>query len=166
MNATLTALKDIPGVEGSFVLNRDGALAARELPAIFNDAIFPEIARRLDGIRAGLESQVAAFDDMVFKFETHWLYTRRLENGTLLILTTANVNFPALKMASNLASKQITEALSKAPSPAVVAKVESAPVAPAPAPAPVKAPEPEPVAAAPAAAPKKRMMWRGQMVEV
>jgi len=46
MQIVLTALKDIPGVVGSFVLTPRGALAAREMPSVYPDDIFPEMGRR------------------------------------------------------------------------------------------------------------------------
>lgn len=105
----LTALKDIPGVVGSFVLADQGALLCREMPAIYPDAIFPELARRLVGMKEAVETQASPFSDLLLKFDAFWLLNRRASKCTLSILTTQAVNYPALRMATNVALKQIEE---------------------------------------------------------
>lgn len=162
MQTVLAALKDIPGVVGSFVLNPQGVLVAREMPAIFPDNVFPNLGRRLASVVEALETQVSAVQELLLKFEGHWLLVRRSTHGFLTILTNDAVNFPALKMASNVALKQVAEHLIANPpviaTPAVVETIEAAP-------------NPAPTSAAPAAEPaapeatKKRRMWRGRWVD-
>lgn len=164
MQPVLAALKDIPGVLGSFMLSPQGALVAREMPSIYPDSTFPELGRRLASVAEALETQMSAVQDLVLKFEDHWLFARRSAHGFLAILTSATVNFPALKMASNVAMKQITEQLTAqlqslpAETPATVA-IEASVVAAVP------PPMPEPVAAPVSVPSKPRRMWRGQIVE-
>lgn len=159
----MLALKDIHGVEGSFVMNTDGDLVCRQMPAIFADEIFPELGRRLLNIYSTFDTQVSAFDDLLLKFEGYWLYIRRAAHGFLSILTTESVNYPALKMASNLAMGQINTQLPNA-KPLAVTTVRSAhdlepmpevaaPVAPA-----MEAPKP-------ASTPIHRRFFRGQPVD-
>lgn len=158
MQPVLSALKDIQGVVGSFVLNPQGVLIAREMPAIFPDSVFPNLGRRLASVVEAIETQIANVQELLLKFEGHWLFVRRSAQGFLTILTSDSVNFPALKMASNVALKQVTEHLAAnlfvAPTPAVVEVAEHAPAATA---SESKALAPEPA--------KKRRMWRGQWVD-
>jgi hypothetical protein len=164
MQPVLSALKDIPGVVGSFVLNPQGVLLAREMPAIFPDTIFPNLGRRLASVVEAIETQIANVQELLMKFEGYWLFVRRSAQGFLTILTSESVNFPALKMASNVALKQVTEHLVANPmvisTPIVSDLPEPAPTAAA-SPDATKAPAPG-VAAEPA---KKRRMWRGQWVD-
>lgn len=156
MQLVLTALKDIPGVVGSFVLTPQGALAGREMPAIYPDDAFPEMARRLATISEVLESQMGAAREVLMKFEGYWLFVRHTANCLLSVLVAENVNFPALRMATNVALKQVTEHLSANPAPAA-----------SPAPAPT-ASAPAPVATAPEAAAepaKRRRFFRGQWLD-
>jgi predicted regulator of Ras-like GTPase activity (Roadblock/LC7/MglB family) len=158
MQSVLSALKDIPGVVGSFVLNPQGVLVAREMPGIFPDTVFPNLGRRLASVIEAMETQVSAVQDLLMKFEGHWLFVRRSAQGFLTILTSDTTNFPALRMASNVALKQVTEHLIA--NPPVIAVPAASDVAEPSSPAPL------PPAAAPAAeAPKKRRMWRGQWVD-
>jgi predicted regulator of Ras-like GTPase activity (Roadblock/LC7/MglB family) len=148
MQTILTALKDIPGVVGSFVLTPQGALAAREMPAIYPDNIFPELGRRLTTIGEVVDSQMGPMQELLMKFESYWVFVRHTANCLLTVLVADSVNFPALRMATNVALKQLAElSISTAPAP-----VPAAPAAPAP-------------EAAPASAPARRRMWRGQWVD-
>lgn len=176
MQSVLTALKDIPGVVGSFVLSSQGGLIAREMPAIYPDSTFPELGRRLASVSEAMETQVSTVQDLLLKFEGYWLFVRRTTQGFLSILTTETVNFPALKMASNVALKQVAEKLA-AVSAVPLAPVEVVPIEPAPAPVPEPAAPatPEPVAAAPSTGggilaavlggSKPKRVWRGQVID-
>jgi len=148
MQNVLTALKDIPGVVGSFVLNDKGALVSREMPAIYPDEIYPEMGRRLVGVYEAIALQVASLGDLVLKFEGYWFLCRRSAQCFLGILTTETVNYPALKMATNVALKQIDEQVASLP-PLIVEKVAVPEVA---------------VAPAPAVEVKKRF-WRGTLID-
>lgn len=129
MQHVLTALKDIPGVVGSFVLNDRGTLVSREMPAIYPDEIFPEMGRRLVGVYEAIASQAAALGDLVLKFEGYWFLCRRTAQCFLGILMTETVNFPALKMATNVALKQLDEKVASMP-PLIVEKAAVAAAAP------------------------------------
>jgi predicted regulator of Ras-like GTPase activity (Roadblock/LC7/MglB family) len=174
MEKILAALKDIHGVEGSFVMNVNGDLVCRHMPTIFADEIFPELGRRLLNIYSTFDLQVSQFDDLLLKFEGYWLYIRRAAHGFLSILTTESVNYPALKMASNLALGQINAQIQNVkPLPIAPAGTVSSPTVSAPAAAPVAAPapmalpdpKPAPVAAPKPSVPLHRRFFRGQPVD-
>lgn len=164
MQQVLTALKDIPGVMGSFVLTPQGALAAREMPAIYRDDIFPEMGRRLATIGEVVDSQVGPLRELVLKFEGYWLFVRHTADCLLSVLVADTVNLPALRMATNVALKQVVDQLHTTQTAPVVA-------APVPAPEPAVVPAavvPAPVEAAPApapATPTRRRFFRGQWVD-
>lgn len=115
MQNVLIALKDIPGVVGSFVLNEKGLLVSREMPSIYPDEIYPEMGRRLVGVFEAIASQAAALGDLVLKFDSYWFLCRRTTQCFLGVLTTEAVNYPALKMATNVALKQIDEQVASLP---------------------------------------------------
>lgn len=160
MQAILTSLKDIPGVVGSFVLNPQGALLAKEMPSIYPGEIFPEMGRRLVSVGEVLEQQTASFQEILLKFEGSWLFVRRTAQCLLSVLVSETVNYPALRMATNVALKRISDQLLA--QPAIPLPVASAPEPVAPAPAATAVPA---APAAPAASAKPRRMWRGQVVE-
>lgn len=163
MQQVLTALKDIPGVVGSFVLNDKGALVSREMPAIYPDNIYPEMGRRLIGVYEAIALQMASLGDFLLKFDGYWFLCRRTTQCFLGILTTESVNYPALKMATNVALKQLDAQVSSM-TPILAEKV----VEPAPVEEMAAVPEPEPEAApvAATAAPSKgKRFWRGSWID-
>jgi predicted regulator of Ras-like GTPase activity (Roadblock/LC7/MglB family) len=145
MQHVLTALKDIPGVVGSFVLNEKGILVSREMPAIYPDEIYPEMGRRLVGVYEAIALQVASLGDLVLKFEGYWFLCRRTAQCFLGILTTETVNFPALKMATNVALKQIDEQVASLPPLLAEKAVAAAPAVPTET--------------------KQKRFWRGSLVD-
>jgi hypothetical protein len=163
MQHVLAALKDIPGVVGSFVLNGQGGLVSREMPAVYPEAMYPDIGRRLLSVHEAIDSQVEASTECVLRFDSYWFLSRRTANCFLGVLTTEAVNYPALRMATNVALKQIGDSvLPEVKAPEAVAEVPlpvAVAVAPPSQPAPASAPAPAPAPA------KPRRLWRGQYVE-
>lgn len=162
MSSALSSLKDIPGVFGSFVFAPDGALTARDMPALYPDSVFTEIGRRLESIAEAVDGQLKGYHELLAKFDGHWLLSRRTPKGTLNVLVDESVNFPALKMAANVAVKHLDKLEAPAPPPPVVER--------APAPAATSLPPPPPAPSVAVAAPvspeqKPRRIWRGQVVE-
>ncbi len=162
MEKILAALKDIHGVEGSFVMNTNGELVCRQMPAIFADEIFAEVGRRLLSIYSTFDLQVSQFDDLLLKFDGYWLYIRRAAHGFLSILTAETVNYPALKMASNLALSQLTNQIQTA-RPIAIAPAVMATQSPVP--APVAAPAPVVMEPPKTVTPIHRRFFRGQPVD-
>jgi predicted regulator of Ras-like GTPase activity (Roadblock/LC7/MglB family) len=111
LRASLTALKDVAGVTGSFVCGFDGRLIARELPAVFDDAALHEAGGRLTRIRETFAAVGDAVDVVVIRMGDHKLYLKSLSGGLLCIVAETKVNMPALRMASNLVSRRIAGAI-------------------------------------------------------
>ena len=152
MQQILRNLKDVSGVLGSFVLNNDGALVEKEMPAFVGVEVYPDLGRRLITAFGTLDTVLGEFDDMLLKFDEQWIYSRRLVNGVLSILSSTSVNLPALRMATNIAATKVDTLIPQ------VALLSTEPVAP------------EPVIAAPApavqpTAPVPRRFWRGQAID-
>jgi predicted regulator of Ras-like GTPase activity (Roadblock/LC7/MglB family) len=118
VRVSLATLKDVAGIMGSFVCTPDGRLVSREISAVFDDGALAEAGSRLLRVR---EAFAAGGDEMevgVIRFRDHRIYTKTVGNSMLMILTEADVNMPALRMAANLVSRRIA---------AAVAHVESEP---------------------------------------
>ena len=137
VRVSLATLKDVSGITGSFVCADSGRLVAREIPALFEDAVLAEAGSRL--VRVG-ETFAASGDELemaVIRYGDHRLYLKSLAGGLLCIVVAGPVNMPALRMAANLVARRIGPA---------VARVRDEPP-----PAPDKPPlnEPPPVRATP-----------------
>jgi predicted regulator of Ras-like GTPase activity (Roadblock/LC7/MglB family) len=120
----LAAMRDVDGVHGSFVVTRVGALAGKDLPPMFDDAVLTEVGRRVVRLHEGLSAGGQELDHCVMRFADHKLYLRSVPNGFLCVLSTNGVNTPALKMALTLTSRRVDpllgEAAAAAPTPSVI----------------------------------------------
>ena len=103
----LAAMRDVEGVHGSFVVTRAGALAGKDLPPMFDDAVLTEVGRRIVRLHDGLCAGGEDFEHCVMRFADHKLYLRSVPNGFLCVLSTNAVNAPALKMALTLTSRRV-----------------------------------------------------------
>jgi predicted regulator of Ras-like GTPase activity (Roadblock/LC7/MglB family) len=135
VRASLATLKDVAGIAGSFVCTQNGRLVAREIPALFDDAVLAEAGSRL--LRVG-ETFAASGDELevaVVRYGEHRIYLKSIAGGLLCIVVAGPVNMPALRMAANLVGRRIAPAVARAqaelpPTPPERPRVEAAPAAP------------------------------------
>ncbi len=181
IHSTLAALKDVTGIQGSFVISAEGGLLAREMPSLFDDSIFEEAGPRISRLSETFGMLGDELESCVLRFTDHLLCFRQLAKGSLLcIMTSVGVNLPALKMAINLAQRRISNELATLTPENIAAAIRSPKVAQAsahasPAQGSTPPPAPIPVAAVtsvqhapPASAeqPRKRARYyRGQLIE-
>jgi predicted regulator of Ras-like GTPase activity (Roadblock/LC7/MglB family) len=110
---SLVTLRDVGGVMGSFVCTQSGRLVAREIPAMFEDAVLAEAGSRL--VRLG-ETFSAVGDELevaMVRFRDHRLYLKVVSGGMLCIMADGPVNMPALRMAANLVARRIALAVAR-----------------------------------------------------
>jgi predicted regulator of Ras-like GTPase activity (Roadblock/LC7/MglB family) len=129
---TLTGLRDVDDVHGSFLLSGGGQLIARDLPPLFHTDIFSEIGPRLVRLRETLESNGDDVSSLTLRFAEHKLHLRTVGAFLLGVVTSAKVNGPALRMAINLVARRVaavasTIAVEVEPAPATAAQPTQAP---------------------------------------
>jgi predicted regulator of Ras-like GTPase activity (Roadblock/LC7/MglB family) len=113
VRVSLATLKDVSGITGSFVCAQSGRLVAREIPALFEDAVLAEAGSRL--VRVG-ETFAASGDELemaVIRYGEHRVYLKSLAGGLLCIVVAGPVNMPALRMAANLVARRIGPAVAR-----------------------------------------------------
>ncbi len=133
VRTSLATLKDVAGIAGSFVCTASGRLIAREIPALFDDAVLAEAGSRLLRISETFAAGGDALEFAVVRYGENRLYLKTVAGGMLCIVVVGEVNMPALRMAANLVGRRIASAISQAetePPP---------PVSPAPSPRPIPA---------------------------
>jgi predicted regulator of Ras-like GTPase activity (Roadblock/LC7/MglB family) len=111
VRASLTTLRDVAGVTGSFVCTHDGVLIAREIPALFEDAVLAEAGSRL--VRLG-ETFAAGGDELdvaVVRYGDYRLYLKWIAGGVLCIVIGGTVNMLALRTAASLVGRRIAPAV-------------------------------------------------------
>lgn len=150
VRASLVTLKDVAGIAGSFVCTQSGRVVAREIPALFEDAVLAEAGSRLVRVGETFAAGGDVLETAVIRYGDHRLYLKALTGGVLCIVIAGDVNMPALRMAANLVGRRIAPAVAKAegememplpsePEPRAT-PVVSAPAGKATAPAPPQAP--------------------------
>jgi predicted regulator of Ras-like GTPase activity (Roadblock/LC7/MglB family) len=152
----LSALRDVDGVFGSFVVSKTGALAGRDLPAVFEDRVLSEVGPRLVRLHDTLSAGGQTLDSCVMRFADHKLHVRVLQNGLLCVLTSNQANASALKMAVTLTARRVDPTI-----------VEPAPTSHAAAPtshAGSPTPAPPSITAAPPSVARKQGMYRGHRI--
>jgi predicted regulator of Ras-like GTPase activity (Roadblock/LC7/MglB family) len=132
ISQVLAAMRDVDGVHGSFVVTKAGALAGKDLPAMFDDAVLTEVGRRIARLNEGLSAGGQNFDNCVMRFADHKLYLRSVPNGFLCVLSTNGVNTPALKMALTLTSRRVDPMIVEQPEPVAAPLPASLPPASTP----------------------------------
>jgi predicted regulator of Ras-like GTPase activity (Roadblock/LC7/MglB family) len=142
VRAGLATLKDIAGVSGSFVCTQSGRVVAREIPAVFEDAVLMEAGSRLLRVAETFGAGGDELELAVVRYGEHRLYLKAIPGGMLCIVVAGPVNMPALRMAANLVTRRIAVAVARAQSelpPAASEPVAAAPPVGAPAPKPAPA---------------------------
>lgn len=126
---TLSTLKDLEGVIGSFLVSATGTIVAQDLPSFFGSAAY-EVGPRAQRLRQALAMTEGDVSLCHLKFGSHKVTLRPIGEGLLAILSQDRMSVPALRMATNLVSKKLSFA--------VIADAQSTP--PPPTVRPIKGP--------------------------
>jgi predicted regulator of Ras-like GTPase activity (Roadblock/LC7/MglB family) len=103
----LSALRDIEGVLGSFLIDLDGHMLARDLPPLFNVEALARSGFHLARLRAALESAGSGFDSCVARFGPHLLLLRAAHVNTLCVLCPGGTNLAAVQMSTTLIARRL-----------------------------------------------------------
>jgi predicted regulator of Ras-like GTPase activity (Roadblock/LC7/MglB family) len=107
LTEALYSMRDVPGVEGSFVVSEYGRLLARDMPAIFGDDVLSEVGPRALRLRDTLAYEADTLEGCVLRYPDYLLFCRPMPDGLLVTLTRHGVNLPAVRMAMSLASRRV-----------------------------------------------------------
>jgi predicted regulator of Ras-like GTPase activity (Roadblock/LC7/MglB family) len=107
LTAALSSMRDVPGVEGSFVVSEFGRLLARDMPAIFADDVLAEVGPRALRLRDTLAYEADTLEACVVRYPDYLLFIKPMTDGLLLTLTRHGVNLPAVRMAMSLAGRRV-----------------------------------------------------------
>lgn len=105
-NKALESLRDVQGVIGSFVVNAAGNVFAQDLPSYFGSAAY-EVGPRTLRLGEALRLAEGDVSQCILRYGSHKIALRPVGPGYLTVLASSDVNVPALRMASNLVSRQV-----------------------------------------------------------
>src|SRR5688500_20380274 len=102
MQTTLNSLRDVEGVLGSFVVDAQGGVLARDMPTVVDDHALGGAARRVARLRAALETGGRKAEQCSLRFGGYLLLARPADAVTLCVLVSAQANMMALTMGTTL----------------------------------------------------------------
>jgi predicted regulator of Ras-like GTPase activity (Roadblock/LC7/MglB family) len=111
VQAALAPLRDLPHVQGCFVVSEMGRLLARDLSALFSDDILAEVAPRALRLCETFAHGGEELRGCTLRFSDHLVLLRPMRDGVLCVLASAEVNLLALKMGVNLTVRRLNGAL-------------------------------------------------------
>ena len=135
ISRALSALRDVAGVHGSFVLKPTGELLGKDLPAVFHDELFVEVGARLSRFVETMAADGDEVSSAVLRFDEHRLYVSRFTHGLLAVIAANDINAAALRMALTLTTRRLEPeilALITNPPPPVASMTPSPSMTPPP----------------------------------
>lgn len=124
MQDVLASLRDVQGVIGAFLLDEDGRLIARDMPAMFDDNTLASASARISQLRAAFELGSEQFEGCTARFGSHLVMLRPAEARSLCVICPVDVNLTMLEMGLNLITRRVaapkTERVSFPPPPPIV----------------------------------------------
>src|SRR5580700_9784918 len=130
LEETLHSLRDVDGVQGSFVVAPSGALVAKDLPAIFDGELFSEVGPRIARLYETFLSGGEEMDACVLRYAEHKLYVRKMKAGMIGTISGSKVNMAALRMVVNLVIRRIEPEMGRVsvPTPPVLPRTPPSPL--------------------------------------
>jgi predicted regulator of Ras-like GTPase activity (Roadblock/LC7/MglB family) len=107
----LAVLRDVPGVEGAFVLDQLGGLLARDASFALPEAVLVSAAARISTLLEAATEGLEAPRELRLTFASHRLVVRASAPCVLAVLARAGANVEAVRMASNIALRQLVRLL-------------------------------------------------------
>jgi len=134
----LAPLREVPGVEGVFVLAMSGGVVSRDARLWIGEEALTSVAARIATLFEAVNDNFDDVGELTLAFDPFTLALRRLQPFILAALVRPTVNGEAVRMASNIALRQLQQRAAAPPPPAprspprapVAAPPRAAPVAP------------------------------------
>jgi predicted regulator of Ras-like GTPase activity (Roadblock/LC7/MglB family) len=111
VEVTLSALRDIAGVYGSFFLSPSGNLVTKDLPRVYDEALFADIGPRIVRLQETLASAGDGLDTCLLRFDDIRLFLLPSLHGSLGVLFSPSADLKAVKMSVRLAARRISAEL-------------------------------------------------------
>lgn len=111
LTEALQSMRDVPGLQGSFVVSDLGRLLARDMPALFGDEVLAEVGPRALRLRDTMGDGTDSLAWCVVRYPTNVLCMRPLRDGLLIVLTENEANLPALRMAMSHSIRRLNALL-------------------------------------------------------
>jgi len=103
----LQPLRDVGGVEGSFLVGRDGYVFERDLAAFIPDDVLASVAQRAQRLFEASSDGGEPVDEALLQFSGAVLLLRPCEVGYLGVLGQPRMNVEAARIAANMLRRRL-----------------------------------------------------------
>jgi predicted regulator of Ras-like GTPase activity (Roadblock/LC7/MglB family) len=117
LEQALAVLRDVPGVDGAFVLDELGGLLARDAAFALPEAVLAGAAARISTLLEAAGEGVEAPKELTLSFASHRLVLRVSSPCVLAVLVRNGASLEAVRMASNIAVRHLVRLLGGSPDP-------------------------------------------------
>ena len=100
---------EVPKTLGIVVSDNEERILVKDVPSFLSEMNFGDLGRRAQTMFDTLEDSYQAFDEVLLKFETNWVFLRKIGTLTLIILVEPGAKIASIRMVTNLAKRSITE---------------------------------------------------------
>jgi predicted regulator of Ras-like GTPase activity (Roadblock/LC7/MglB family) len=103
----LGTLRDVEGVVGSFVVDSQGGVLARDMPNVVDEHALSGAARRVARLRAALETGGRKAEQCSLRFGSYLLVARPEGRVVLCVLVSGAANLMSLHMGATLVARRL-----------------------------------------------------------
>ena len=135
LSAALQSMRDVRGVQGSFVITDFGRLVARDMPAMFGDDILGEAGPRALRLRETLSYGGSEVQTCTLRYADFFVFLRPLARRAAVRAHRDGHQPAVMKMAMNLAIRRLNLLLDAPAEPTTPAAPMPPPLPPATSPA-------------------------------
>jgi predicted regulator of Ras-like GTPase activity (Roadblock/LC7/MglB family) len=105
----LTSLREVAGVEGSFLVDSAGALSAWNVPSVVEEELLDEAGAKLARLRQAFAVAGQELDFCTVRFANYNLCLKASDLGIICVLTRPDVNVGALRRALKAILSQLQQ---------------------------------------------------------
>jgi len=118
MTKALVGLRDVPGVQGSFLLDPNGSVLANDLNVFFRPEAVALAGQKLANLFAMIDANDEPVEEVVAAFNAYTLVARRQPHATLVLLVQGAPKFEPIRMATNMVLRGLVRDVGQPASPA------------------------------------------------
>jgi predicted regulator of Ras-like GTPase activity (Roadblock/LC7/MglB family) len=132
VSEALASLREIPGVQGAFVVDPFGRVIARSVSSLFPDYALQAAAQKISLLSESVYENFDASEEILLAFEGYSLGLRRGVFGTLVLLAERSANPEGIRMGTSVVTRRLVMLHEQpvTPQPAVARTLREAGAAP------------------------------------
>jgi predicted regulator of Ras-like GTPase activity (Roadblock/LC7/MglB family) len=113
----LASLREIPGVQGAFVVDSFGRLVASSVSSLFPDYALQSAAQKVALLCESVYENFDSSEELMLAFEGYAITLRRGVFGILVVLAERSANAEGLRMGTSVVSRRLVMLHGQPPSP-------------------------------------------------